>query len=171
MQFIRDFVRLVDRISYGSGFLAAGGLFAVGLLITYEVVMRNLGLPTSWTADISQIAQVWCVFLGAAFVLQQREMICVDILRVDNNAIVGKLVWVFGLLVIGGLSFIVMLQGIKDVTRSISLGTNTDFVIAAPLWVLQIPLPIGLALVTIQCIAELLRSICGLDDMPAGKRP
>lgn len=168
---VRAFVGLVDRVSYWFGFLAAGGLFAIGLIVAWEVVMRNLGRPTNWTADISQGAQVWCVFLGAAYVLRQREMICVDILRFDENSPVGRLVWIFGLLVVGGLSLVIMQQGLKDVARSISLGTNTDTVIAMPLWVLQIPLPIGLGLVAVQCVAEILRSICGLGGEPARKLP
>lgn len=171
MRSVKAFVGLVDRLSYWLGALAAGGLFAIGILVAYEVVMRNLGRPTSWTADISQAAQVWCVFLGAAYVLRQREMICVDILRFDENSTIGRLVWIFGILVVGGLSLVIMQQGLKDVARSIALGTNTDTVIAMPLWMLQIPLPIGLGLVVIQCVAELLRSVCGLSGESAGKLP
>lgn len=80
MKILASILRFVDQLTRLAGIAAAWAFFLAGLFVAYEVVMRKLGMPTKWTEEFSQIAQIWGVYLGAAFVLQSRGLITVDII-------------------------------------------------------------------------------------------
>ena len=75
-------IKLIDSISEFTGKLAAWMFFAIGLFVTYEVVMRYVfTLPTIWVDEVSRILQIWATFLAAAFVLKHRDMILIEVVK------------------------------------------------------------------------------------------
>lgn len=149
------YVAAIDRTGAMLAVIAAFVFLLLGFLICFEVGMRALGHPTKWTAEIAQVVQIWCIFLGAAFVLKCREMITVDILFTDRESKARKISESITLVLVGFFCFVVMHQGLRDISRSVMLGTRTDTSLSLPMWTIQLALPVGLALIFLQCMAEL----------------
>lgn len=154
---VAAFVRAVDGMSSAAAIGAAATLFCLGFLIGVEVGLRAAGHPTKWTAEIAQIAQIWCVFLAGAFVLARRDMITVDILPLNTEAPAWRLVETFALIVIAVFCLLMVNHGLSDASRSIKLGTTTDTALSLPMWTIQLALPVGLGLLFLQCCAELMK--------------
>ena len=96
------FVKGVDWAAARAALAAAATLFCLGVLIGVEVGLRAMGHPTKWTAEIAQIAQIWCVFLAGAYVLSKRGMITVDLLPFTPGRPLWRLVGATALLAIAG---------------------------------------------------------------------
>jgi len=161
MSLLYRFVSFADRVNRYAAIVAAWAFVAIGFFVAYEVVMRKLGLPTTWTEEVSQIAQIWCIYLGAAYVLQTHHMITVDIIGDRFSQKLRKALDLFALLVITGFSSIVLFQNIKEVRFSLKLGVNTDTILALPIWSIQISLSIGFALLILQALAEMVKNLSG----------
>jgi len=159
MRLAPPIVTLVDTINRYTAYVVAWSFFSVGLFVAYEVVMRKLGMPTQWTEEVSQVAQIWCIYLGAAYVLQQRQLITVDIISDRFSPLLRRRLDLFALLVIIGFSTVVLVQGIRDVAFSVKLGSTTDTALALPMWLIQISLPIGISLLLLQAVAEILKQL------------
>lgn len=154
---VSAFVRGVEGVAAVAALAAAATLFCIGFLIGVEVGLRAMGHPTKWTAEIAQIAQIWCVFLAGAYVLSKRDMITVDLLPFTPGRPLWRLVEAVALLAIAGFCLLMVKQGLNDAARSIKLGTATDTALSLPMWTIQLALPIGLGLLFLQCCAELLK--------------
>ena len=72
--------RYIGKLSEIAGSAAGWGMLFVSAVMTYEIIMRYLGAPTTWVVEISGYAMVWCTFLSAAYVLRLDGHIRVDIL-------------------------------------------------------------------------------------------
>lgn len=149
--------RSVDAVATASAIAAALVFFAVGILMGIEVVLRSAGHPTKWTAEVAQIAQIWCVFMASAYVLAKGHMISVDILPIPAGSRRALAVDVIALVGVAGVALVLVTQGIHDVTRTLQLSTRTDTALTLPMWVLQLSMPIGLGLLVLQCWVELLK--------------
>ena len=166
MSLLNKLVKFADAINRYAGIVAAWSFVAIGFFVAYEVVMRKLGLPTTWTEEVSQIAQIWCIYLGAAYVLQTHHMITVDIIGDRISPKLRKALDLFALLVIIGFSITVLVQNIKEVRFSLKLGVTTDSIMAPPMWLIQISLSIGFILLILQALAEIVKSLS--HDNPDG---
>ncbi len=159
MNILYKLVSFADRVNRYAAIVAAWTFVAIGFFVAYEVVMRKLNLPTTWTEEVSQIAQIWCIYLGAAYVLQTHHMITVDIIGDRFSPKLRKALDLFALVVITGFSSIVLFQNIKEVRFSLKLGVNTDTILALPIWSIQISLSIGFTLLILQALAEIVKNL------------
>jgi len=94
-------LKAIDNLSEFIGRLAAWMFFAVGLFVTYEVVMRYVFIkPTIWVDEVSRIIQIWATYMAAAFALKNRQLIVIDIAFKDPTTLARKLVETLSLLII-----------------------------------------------------------------------
>ncbi len=155
MSLLKPLLRLTDVINRFAAYAAAWTFVAIGFFVAYEVLMRKLNAPTIWTEEVSQILQIWCVYLGAAWVLQSRHMITVDIIGDRYSPRLRRWLDVFALCVTIAFSTVVLVQNIHEVRFSIKLGVTTDTILAPPMWLIQISLSIGFALLIVQALSEI----------------
>ena len=77
----RQMWHFFDRITNGIGALAAWVFFVIGLIVTFEVVMRYaFNSPTIWVDEISRILQIWATCLAAGYALRHRALIVIDVI-------------------------------------------------------------------------------------------
>ncbi len=58
-------LQLIDWVGVACSRIAGWLFFAIGLMITYEVVGRYVfNAPTIWAEEMSRFFQVWAVYLG-----------------------------------------------------------------------------------------------------------
>ena len=152
------FVRLADRLSEASGRLAAWAFFAIGLIITYEVVMRYVfTAPTIWVDESARIGQIWAAYLAAAFALKHRELIVIDVAFRKPGTTARKLTETFALVVTGLFCCVTVYYGFGLWLDATMRGRTTDTVLALPAWFTDASVWVGFALLAIQVVAELIR--------------
>ena len=67
---IRRYVRIVDRLSDWSGWLAASLIFVMGATLIMDAVTRNvLNIPVHWAIELTQFTLAAYYFLGGPFTL------------------------------------------------------------------------------------------------------
>ena len=159
MPFLRKIIEFTDKFNRFAGYAAAWAFVAIGFFVAYEVLMRKLNSPTIWTEEISQILQIWCIYLGAASVLQSRHMITVDIIGDRFSPKLRQWLDLFALCVIIAFSAIVLVQNIGEVQFSIKLGVTTDTILAPPMWLIQISLSVGFTLLIVQAASEIFKNL------------
>jgi len=149
---------LIDRISNACGRLAAWLFFAIGVMITYEVVARYLfNAPTIWAEEMSRFFQLWAVYIAAAYVLRHRQLIRITLL-IDRLGPTGRrLAEAFTLIWIIAFCVVVIWKGSVIVIDSVAIGRATSTMLGVPKWMTESAVPIGFTLLLLQTLAELVR--------------
>lgn len=165
------FIRIVRTLSIGCGVLAAFGLAAAVVIVCQMVIWRYvLNQSTVWQTEFVVYSLVAATLIGCPYVLLKRGHVNVDLLphylphrgRVVL-AVVAALI---------SLVFCVLLAwtGWKLFHEALVNGWKTDSVWELPLWIVYLPLPVGIGLLSLQYIADIACLITG-RDMPFGMRP
>lgn len=158
-------LRIFDKLTRALGIFSAWLFFAIGLIVTYEVVMRYVfNAPTIWVEEISRMLLLWGIFSASAFVLYNNDLIRINMLlaalpdRFRRVMDMVSYIFIFGFAV-----FIAWWGGViaRDVwTTNETTGSMLDI----PLWWSEIVIPIGFGLLAVQCVVEIIRSI--IDPRP-----
>ena len=152
------FVRIMDGISEFTGRLAAWVFFAIGLAVTYEVVMRHFfTMPTIWVDEVSRIAQIWAAYLAGAYVLAHRDMITIDIAFSDHRSVLRRVVETLAILIMFVFAGIATWYGFGQWLKATLAGHTTDSFLAPPKWLTHASIWVGFGLLCLQGVAELIK--------------
>lgn len=161
---MKALLELVDRLGVVCSHIAGWLFFAIGLMITYEVVARYVfNAPTIWAEELSRFFQIWAVYLGAAYVLRYRHLIRITLLTDRIGPRARLFAETFSLLVIGAFCVVAIIWGTDIVAESLRLHRTTSTMLAVPQWMTEIAIPVGCGLLLLQCIAELVRLASATD--------
>ena len=162
-------LQVIDRVGIVCSRLAGWLFFAIGLMITYEVVARYVfNAPTIWAEEMSRFFQVWAVYLGAAYVLRYRHLIRITLLTDRVGPLGRRIAEAFSLLVIGAVCVVATVWGVEIVAESVRFSRTTSTMLAVPQWMTEIAIPIGCGLLLLQCLAELVR-LAWAKDVDMGR--
>lgn len=155
-------VRLIDGVTELAGKLCAWIFFAIGLFITYELIVRNdlvrhaFGTaPTLWVDEISRILQVWAAYFAAAYVLKHREMVTIELFMKEPDTLQRKLAESLALLIIIAFSAVAVWFSFELWLKATLAGHTTDSFLAPPKWFTHASVWVGFALLLLQGLAEL----------------
>jgi TRAP-type mannitol/chloroaromatic compound transport system permease small subunit len=156
------FIRVIDGISELAGKLCAWMFFAIGLFITYEIIVRNDAMralfgtaPTIWVDEISRVMQVWAAYLAAAYVLKHREMVTIEIAFNDRTSLPRRLAETLALIMLFIFAGVAAYYGFGLWLKSTLAGHTTDSFLAPPKWLTHGSIWIGFGLLFLQGLAEL----------------
>ncbi len=142
-------------VSFGA---VVGGVFTavMTVIVGYAVVARYVfNRPIGWSEEISMYLMVWAAFLGAAYTLKEDGHIGVDVLIVNLKPKTRKL-FLVGHYVVGIALFAVFLhQGIELVALSLKMD-NRSMAIEFPIWLPHLAVPVGSALLLLECLHKLM---------------
>ena len=117
---MNSLLELIDRVGVVCSRIAGWLFFAIGLMITYEVVARYVfNAPTIWAEEMSRFFQVWAVYLGAAYVLRYRYLIRITLLTNHIGPLGRRLAEAFSLIVIGAFCVVAIAWGTEIVAESV----------------------------------------------------
>lgn len=165
------FIRLVRTLSQASGVAAAALLAAATVIVCQMVVMRYfLGASTVWQTEFVTFSIVASTFIGAPYVLLHKGHVNVDLLplyagrrwRMVLAVTAAVLSLVFCLILAG--------YGAHYLHEAYVNGWRTETVWSLPLWIPLLPLPIGMALLSLQYVADILCLVSG-REAPFGMDP
>ena len=157
-----NFVRIVRFVSLLTGYVAAG-MIAVSVIVVCQMVFTRyvLNLNTIWQTDFVTYCLVAATFIGSPFVLMTRGHVNVDVLPLyagprsrRNLALFASAVTLFFCIVMTVLTFLFWKEALDN--RWVS-----DTMWRARLWIPYSAMPIGLSLLTLQCIADLIDLVTG----------
>ncbi len=154
MQTIARVVRLLSTIC---GVLAAVCLAAACLVVCEMVFIRYvLGASTIWQTEFVLYSIVAATLLGSPYVLLERGHVNVDLLGPLLGARMRRVQQIFAACL--GLAFccVLLWSGARYFHEAWSEGWVTESVWAPPLWIVLLPLPLGIGTLVLQYGVEIL---------------
>jgi C4-dicarboxylate transporter, DctQ subunit len=148
------FERVVHRLARLGIALAAIALLVSLALIVYSVAMRYvLNQPVAWVDELVGYLLVATVMLAAADALLEGEHIAVDIVT-ERLARRGRWVTLLGGLVAVAVSAALLaVEGVDMVGFSKLVGLMSNGEMAVPMWIPQLLVPVGAALMGAAAVA------------------
>jgi len=148
-------IKFINRLTNNAGLLSAWMFFAIGIMITYEVVMRKVfNAPTVWVDEMARFFQVWAVYLASAYVLKHRQLITVELFTSSLYKKTGRLLDFFTLAIIAVFCIVAIWYGAAIVYESVEQGRNTSTMLGVPKWQTESAIPIAFTLLLLQTIVE-----------------
>lgn len=163
----------MQRFTEALAALAAILLFAIGAMLTYEVVARYFfTAPTIWAEELSRLAMIWGVFLGSAALLRSGEHIRITVLTDRLPSALQGVADVTAYIFVAVVSAFVAWHGFEIAWNSWERGRTVGSMLDLPSWVSQAAIPVGFALLFVQALALAVAAAHGSlvrRDGPAGE--
>lgn len=146
--------------------LAAGSLGLAALVAIVAVLVRTTtGYVIFWSEEAVIHLVITSTFLGAAVALRHGEHVGVDILtpllRERGRRVlmlIGTAVTLVYLALVGTFAWLVLAEPYAQLTVTPAIG--------APLWLVTLPVPLGLTLMFVRAIEIAVRLVRGHDPCP-----
>jgi TRAP-type C4-dicarboxylate transport system permease small subunit len=148
------FERIVRALARAGIAVAAIALLASLALIAWSVVMRYaFDRPIAWIDELVGYLLVVSVMLAAADALQEGEHIAVDILTEKLAPRGRRVVLLIGFVAVAASALVLIAGGYDMVAFSKMVGLLSNGYLAMPMWIPQLAVPIGAALLLAAAIA------------------
>ena len=149
------FTRLVNLLAW----TAAALFVAAGAMLTYEVAARRLfTAPTRWAAELSQYCLIWGSLIAMAWLLRERRHIAVAAGLALMPAAGRRIADLLGLFAVLALALVVTWYGFEIFLDSFQRGRTTGSLLNLPVWIPELAVPVGFALLSVQCAIEMVRT-------------
>jgi len=153
-----SFVKAVDRLSQACGIFAMLLLAAAVLVVCEMILVRYvLRASTVWQTEFVIYSLMAATFIGSPYVLLYKGHVGVDLLPnaldTGGKKVLAALSALLSLVFLGLLAW----SSWSYFHDAWSGGWTTDTVWALPLWIPILPLPVGMALMCLQYVAELVK--------------
>jgi TRAP-type C4-dicarboxylate transport system permease small subunit len=158
------FVVAVRRVSLALGWFAAA-LIALGVVVVCEMVFVRyvLGLNTIWQTDFVTYSLVAATFIGSPYVLMTRGHVNVDVVPhyAGPRLRMGLAVFAAGVT----LAFAVAMAVLTFLFWKEAWDNKwlSDTMWRARLWIPYLSMPIGLAILALQALADLIALLKGRE--------
>jgi C4-dicarboxylate transporter DctQ subunit len=148
---MKQFRAAVERCNYALGMASGLGILAMGLILTYEVLVRYLlNAPTIWVQETSIYLYMWTMLAAGSYTLQKRKHVHVDLVverlparpRSFLEALTSAVGTVF--------CAIVSVQAYQMIAATVRFGKVSATPLRVPLWIPQSALLMGFVLLTFQ---------------------
>lgn len=147
---------MISRLSHFACIIGAVLMALTGLMLTYEVCARYFFIkPTIWAAELSQLCLIWGCMLAMAHLLRIRQHITVNAVTTLMPAKGQKIAAGIALLVIIVISVPVTAYGWSIFLDSFLRGRTTGSLLDLPVWISELSIPVGFALLILQAVVEL----------------
>jgi C4-dicarboxylate transporter DctQ subunit len=134
-----------------------GGLFLFisVLLVFLLIVMRLLNIGVSGLYEIATFCMIFSVMLTASLGIKRNIHVRIDILNNIVPPAVGFLLEIAAMLIVLIVAAYLTYSGCLLVEESLLLGDSTLGTVQVPMWIPQLIMPIGGALMTLRTIERL----------------
>jgi TRAP-type C4-dicarboxylate transport system permease small subunit len=162
------FVQAVRKLSFAAGVVAAG-LIAISVIVVCEMVFVRyvLGQTTIWQTDFVIYSLVAATFVGSSYVLMTRGHVNVDVLPHYAGPRVRFWLAVFASLVTFAFALTLTILTFLFWKEAWDSKWVSDSMWRARLWIPYSSMPIGLALLTLECVAGFIGLVRG-GEAPFG---
>jgi TRAP-type C4-dicarboxylate transport system permease small subunit len=139
-----------EKCNLALGLLSGAALFFAGIILFIEVVCRYSGNPTDWIPEVSVHLFAGAMLLGASYTLMREKHVRVDLVLCRFPPRIQDICFFFTSL--GGVAFCLLVAryGWLDLLDVIETGETTATTLRTPLWLVEMPVPLGFSLLAIQ---------------------
>ena len=142
----------------GCGYRAAATVALITLLVCYDVVGRNLGLPSLvWVNEITEYALPIATLAAAPWLMWRNQHVRLDllgaVLSTSSQRRVDRVASLLGLVI----SLVMVWYAVRMLLDSRQAGSLVMKALVFPEWWLYVPVPIGFALLALECGRRVLR--------------
>ncbi len=142
--------------------ILCGSLVLTTLIITTQIIMRNIGQALIWSEELTRYIFVWQIWLGVSIAQKDKAHINVEIIKsfVKNKtvlaiiSIIATLIWIiFNIFLVGA--------GFELVQQMITRG-NVSSALRLPMYLVYVSLPISSAILTLRLLGKLKNDVLAL---------
>src|SRR5947209_3506673 len=152
----RGFGRLLD----GFAMLAALILFAMVVIVTCDIVLRNVtGSGLSWANEVSEYSLYLMTLLTAPWLLRRGQHVRLDVVLTLLPPRIAWLLEAFGDVLGFAVSLALVRYGFAATAESWRVGALTIKNLVFPEWWLLAALPLGFALISAEFVFRFARLI------------
>ena len=164
-------LNLIERLSTAGMYVSGIGVFIMSILITIEILGRYFfGFSLLIVDEWSGYLLVMVTFLGLAYTMQTRGFLQIEFLLNRLSYRKRHLFNLFLILLALVYSFIIGWKLVLYTWSNYSAGIVSVSISQTPLYIPQLFMPLGMALLILQLINEAIRSILRLIELlPAPK--
>lgn len=158
------FIAAVRRISSAAGLAAGLLLFSAVLAVCHLVVVRYvLGESAIWQHEFVTFSLIGATFLGSPYVLLTRGHVNVDLLPLYLSARARRVLAFVAAAV--GVAFCALIAwtGALLWYEAWAGDWHADTVWGPPLWIPYVAMPLGMALVVLQYVADVVAVLTGRE--------
>jgi TRAP-type C4-dicarboxylate transport system permease small subunit len=167
---MESFIRAVRFVSTLCGYVAAA-LIGCGVIVVCEMVFVRfvLNQNTIWQTDFVTYSLVGATFIGSPYVLMMRGHVNVDVLPHYMGARARWWLALFAALLTLGFCVTIAVLTFQFWKEAWDHKWVSDTMWRARLWIPYASMPIGLGILTLQCVADLIGLVSGREP-PFGIR-
>lgn len=155
----------IEQFVLGLGWTAALLFAATGVMLTYEVIARYFfTAPTIWAAELSQMALIWGSLVAMPWLLGARRHITVSAVTSLMGPRTRRISQLLAMSVVLLFSAIVTIWGWEIFYDSFVRGRTTGSLMNWPVWIVQLAIPVGFGLLSIQAVIEIIRIFAAAPD-------
>ncbi len=136
-------------------------IFLLMMLITVDIIGRYFGYPTMVAHEMSAYLLVALSFMGLAYALRSGSHIEITVLRDRLSPLARRVLMIVTSVVAtvfcGWLTWATLTMTVESFMQN----TTSITIIRTPLWIPQSFISLGLALVTLEFVAETIRRLTG----------
>lgn len=158
MQSIR---RILDGLYLGSALLGAAFVVGIAALITAQVIGREFGTQVKGADDLTAWSVVAAGFLPLAYTYRSgghiRVTVLIELFQGIVRRVMELVVLLIALFFIGYLCF----SGFDMVWDSFRFNDLSQGLIAVPLWIPQLSIPVGTLVLAIAIVDDIIVSLAG----------
>ena len=129
-------------------------LLSVGVICQMVFVRAALGQSSIWQTEFTTFALVAATFLAAPYILLTRGHVAVDVLPLMVGTPARRTLFVFGYAVALAFCLFFLYAAIPWWLDSWRTGQTTSTIWRARVWIPYLSVPVGLALLCLQLIAD-----------------
>lgn len=148
--------RIHAALMRACGAVAAATIGAITLLVCYDVLGRNLGARTlPWVNEVTEYALPIATLAAAPWLMWRNQHVRLDLLGMLLSPAAQRLVDRLSAAVGLAVSLAFVWYSIAALRNSKAAGDLVLKALVFPEWVLYIPVPVGFALLALECARRL----------------
>ena len=146
----QSFKAFFEKLNNVLGLLSGAALFFAGIILFIEVVCRYSGNPTDWIPETSVYLFAGAMLLGASYTLMWEKHVRVELAICRLSPRAQDICYL--LTSLGGVAFCLLVaqHGWVDLLDVIETGETTATTMRVPLWLTEMPVPVGFFLLAVQ---------------------
>lgn len=153
---MRGYVCFVDRLNCGIKRILGILLTIMSLVVIVQVIFRGLKMSLPWSEEFSRYVMIYIVFLGAGYAVRFDLLMSVKFLWEKVPKSVLPVLSIFVNLLMGAFFLLLFVQGFKILG---TVGSQTSPAMQLPMSLAYGAIPLGGALMMINCLAVILESL------------
>jgi TRAP-type C4-dicarboxylate transport system permease small subunit len=159
----RILTRVIDGLTYLTGWTAALCLVAAAIIVTEAVVVRKiLGISTIWQIEASVFLLIFVVFAGAPFVQKNEHHLNVDLVIIHLSPRTREILLIIVSIISCLMAAVLAWYAWPMWWEAVVGNQHTESLWGPPLWIPYLFLPLGMTLLFLQYIVYIRDKIVNL---------